>query len=348
MPPKKFASFDAIYAISGSHEMRRACIIGGSGQIGISIATRLCAEGWNVVSVNRSAPTIKGPWQHVEVDISKPNALQDVVKNEFDLLISCIAFDGSDARELLKVQCSTGRIIVISSASVYQDNLGRTLDEAKDCGFPQFKGPITEKTLTVDAGPETYSTRKIQMENELLENASVPITILRPCAIHGPYSKHAREWWFVKRLLDGRKKIPLAYGGLSQFQTTSVAAIADAVVQVLGGHLPSIINVADSDSPTVEDIGRTIMQVLDINAELVPLPDEAYPPIKGKTPWSAKNPYVCASAIDTGSTYAKSAPSAINWLVEATRNCDWQMLLPQLAGYPYDHFDYRIDDEALL
>lgn len=328
--------------------MRSAFILGGSGQIGIAIATRLCADGWNVVLGCRSPPAVKLPWRHVEIDISEPNALRNAIANEFDLLISCIAFDGADARELLKVQSSAGRIVVISSASVYQDSVGRTLDEAKDCGFPLFNGPITEETLTVDAGPETYSTRKIQMEQELLENASIPITVLRPCAVHGPHSKHAREWWFVKRLLDRRKQIPLAYGGLSQFQTTSVSAISDAVVQAFDGRLPSIVNVADSDSPTVAEIGNTIMKVLNINAELVPLSEETFPATKGATPWSVLNPFVCSSVIETNSTYAQSVPAAIHWLVDATRNCDWQTLLPQLARYPRDHFDYRIDDDALL
>ena len=327
--------------------MRSAFILGGSGQIGIAVATRLCADGWNVVLGCRSPPTVKLPWRHVEIDSSKPNALRDSIANEFDVLVSCIAFDGSDARELLKVQSSTGRIIVISSASVYQDHVGRTLDEAKCCGFPLFDGPITEETKTVDGGPETYSTRKIQMEHELLENASIPITVLRPCAIHGPHSKHAREWWFVKRLLDKRKQIPLAYGGLSQFQTTSVYAISDAIIQASDGRLPSIVNVADADSPTVAEIGKTIMDVLDINAELVLLSDKTFPPTEGTTPWSVRYPFICNSVIETNSTYAQSVPAAIHWLVDATRSCDWQVLLPQLAGYPRDHFDYRNDDKAL-
>lgn len=327
--------------------MHSAFILGGSGQIGIALAARLCADGWNVVLGCRSPPVIKGPWRHVRIDTSQPNALRNSFASEFDLLISCIAFDGYDARELLKVQSLVGRIVVISSASVYQDDAGRTLDEAKDCGFPLFEGPITEETLTVRAGPETYSTRKIQMEQELLENATVPVTILRPCAVHGPYSKHAREWWFVKRLLDRRKQIPLAYGGFSQFQTTSVSAISDAVIQASDGRLPSIVNVADSDSPTVAEIGKTIMDVLDINAELVPLPRETFPPTKGATPWSVLNPFICSSVIDTSCTYAQSVPAAIHWLVDATQKCDWQLLLPQLAEYPYDHFDYRIDDDAL-
>jgi nucleoside-diphosphate-sugar epimerase len=185
------------------------------------------------------------------------------------------------------------------------------------------------------------------MERELLTNASTPVTILRPCAIHGPHSKHAREWWFVKRLLDGRRRIPLAYGGRSRFQTTSVAAIAESVVRAANGKLPAIANVADADSPTVAEIGHTIMGLMGVDAELVGLPDEPYPPVFGATPWSVQRPMMCAAAAGHNATYAQSVPPAIDWLIEVTRDRDWRQVLPQLAAYLCNHFDYEADDRGL-
>ena len=35
-----------------------------------------------------------------------------------------------------------------------------------------------------------------------------------------------REAWFVKRILDGRRRIPLAYSGESRFHTTATANLA--------------------------------------------------------------------------------------------------------------------------
>ena len=54
----------------------------------------------------------------------------------------------------------------------------------------------------------------------------------------------------------------------------------------------------------------------------------------------------------------------MQWLLEATKeftrfsanadkkqrlsaNAEWKTLLPQLAAYPRDHFDYALDDDAL-
>lgn len=327
--------------------MPNALIIGGSGQIGVATASKLVGEGWNVVVASRHKPDVSADWRHAVIDLNHPSTLPQALGNGCDLLVSCIAFDASDARHILKYQSLIGHIVAISSASVYTDSFGRTLDEAGENGFPEFHGALTEQTNTVKPGPETYSTRKVAMERELLLNASVPVTVLRPCAIHGPYSKHAREWWFVKRLLDKREQIPLAYGGKSQFQTTSTDAIAAAIIQAFDGNLPSIVNVMDSDSPSVEEIGLAIMRTMNMEAELVGLPDEKYPATMGVTPWSTPNPFVCQSFARSEKTYAQSVPSAIQWLVESAQSNDWKKLLPQLASYPRKHFDYSNDDEAL-
>ena len=35
------------------------------------------------------------------------------------------------------------------------------------------------------------------------------------------HATHPREWWFIKRALDGREAIPVAYAGKSVFHTSS-------------------------------------------------------------------------------------------------------------------------------
>ena len=327
--------------------MPTALILGGTGQIGLAVAERLAGDGWEVTLVSRAPAPISGPWQHVAADREDPGALRTALADGADLLLDCVAFDARHADQLLELQGSIARLAVISSASVYCDAEGRTLDEASQCGFPDFPELIREDHRTVEPGPQTYSTRKVAIERRLLDAARVPVAILRPCAIHGPYTKHAREWWFVKRLLDGRKRIPLAYGGRSRFQTTSVQAIAEAVCFSLRENGPQVLNVTDGDAPTVAEIGRAIMAAMGRHAELVGLPDAPYPPVLGATPWSVEMPMVCASSVPNAVTYAQAVPRAVHWLIAATESRDWRALLPQLAAYPRPHFDYDADDEAL-
>lgn len=185
------------------------------------------------------------------------------------------------------------------------------------------------------------------MEQQLLRLASCPVTVLRPGAIHGPHSKLAREWWFVKRLLDGRPSIPLAYRGASQLQPTSTGAIADAIIQATDGKLPPIVNVADADCPTVTDMAQTIMRLMGVQSELIALPDEpSYPPQFGATPWSIPHPMICSTVIDGVEPYARAVEPAIRWLLATVDNGNWRERLPMLASLPIDPFDYAADDRA--
>lgn len=249
-----------------------AIVIGGTGQIGLAIAERLARDGWQLRLVSRSPAMVSGPWQHVIAEREDRSAWHKAIGDGADLLVDCVASDIRHADQLLELKDSFGRLAVISSASVYCDAKGRTLDEASERGFPAFPVPIREDHRTVEPGPQSCSTRKAAIERSLLASASVPVTILRPCAIHGPYSKHAREWWFVKRLLDGRKRIPLAYGGRSQFQTISTKAIAEAVRFALDSNGSQVLNVVDADAPTVAEIGLAIMKAMQRNADLIGLP----------------------------------------------------------------------------
>jgi nucleoside-diphosphate-sugar epimerase len=328
--------------------MPLAMIRGGTGQIGRAIATRLVADGWDVRLLSRHAPKEALPAPHVSVDPGDPHAFTNAVGDGADLLVDCVAFDAPDADRLLAVQGAVGRIIAVSSASVYCDDQGRTLDLAATLGFPDYPVPITEAHPTVAPSPATYSSRKAAMEARLLQGARIPVTILRPCAIHGAHSAHAREWWFVKRLLDGRAQIPLVDGGTSRFQTTAASGIAEAVVLAAAGKTNQIVNVADSDAPSVAEIGQTIMAIMGKTAMLVPLAEDREESDVGVTPWSIPQPLICASSLPPQPTYAQSVAPAIAWLMAATAGKDWRALIPQLAAYPRDHFDYAAEDAMLV
>lgn len=328
--------------------MPKAVIVGGTGQIGLAAARRLVADGWSVTIASRRPADVPDGCRHEIAEGRDVARLSAIVGSDCDLLLSCVAYDDADAMCLAKAGRAAGRIVVISSASVYADDEGRSLDEAGTRGFPDLAIPLTEDSPNVPPGTASYSPRKIAMERALLDQAACPVTILRPCAIHGPETRHAREWWFVKRLLDGRPAIPLAYRGESRFQTTSVAAIVDATLAALAGELPQIVNVADADSPTVIEIGRAIMDIVGRRAELVGLPDaESYPPPFGASPWSVPRPIVCASVAPSPVPYARAVVPAVEWLVEHVTGDNWRERMPILAGYPWDLFDYDAEDRGL-
>jgi nucleoside-diphosphate-sugar epimerase len=339
--------------------MPHAFIVGGTGQIGRAVAACLLDSGWTATVAHRGLrppppALVERGVKAITLDHNEPQALARALGSGADALVDAVAYDPSHARQLLEVQSVAGSIIVVSSSSVYRDRRARTLDEAADTGFPELPDPISEGEPTVEPGPATYSTRKAALERVLLDEAVVPLTILRPAAISGVGSTHAREWWFVKRILDGRAAIPLAYGGRSRFHTSSVANIAELVRIAAGSQGQRILNIADPEALAVSEIAAAIASACGFSGRFVMLPDvDAYPPQVGATPWSVQHPFVldmtAAAALgyrpQTG--YAATVGPICDWLIEATERADWRDLFPVLASYPFDLFDYESEDALL-
>jgi nucleoside-diphosphate-sugar epimerase len=336
---------------------RHAFILGGTGQIGRAIAVELIEQGWRVTVAHRGIHPLPGKLSErgVEVlflDRENPGELARAVRSGADALIDAVAFGLDHARQLIEVQDSVGTFVVISSSSVYRDALGKTLDEARQSGFPDLPVPIPETQPTVDPGPATYSTRKAAVERTLLDHATTPVTVLRPGAIHGPGSQLSREWWFVKRILDGRKVIPLAYRGTSRFHTTSVANIAALTRVAIEAPASRVLNIADPSAPSVAEIAGLISQHMSYTGDIVEVPGEDYPPILGRTPWSVPRPFVLDMQAAAGlgyapvTTYADAVKLTCDWLVETASDGDWRERFPGIARSP-ELFDYPTEDRLL-
>jgi len=335
-----------------------AFIVGGTGQIGRAVASNLLEHGWDVTLLHRGrqivpAGLIERGAKVATLDRNEPCALAAEIRKGADAVIDTVAFTAEHGRQLVALDDTVGTFVVVSSASVYRDATGRTLDEARKNGFPDLPVPIPETHPTVSPGPETYSTRKIALENEILDHARCPVTVLRPCAISGSGSQSPREWWFVKRILDGRRLIPLAYQGVSRFHTSSVDNIAELVRFAAAKPGRRVLNAADPVAPTVKEIGAVIAQCLGQDCEFVEVPDAGFPPAVGATPWSVPRPFVldiCA-AVDLGympvTTYTESVAAICTWLGETSTKGDWRNLFPDLARYRRELFDYAAEDSFL-
>jgi len=273
-----------------------ALIVGGSGQIGQAVCRGLLGHGWRVIAAQRGGERFPEPLGDlgaltVDLDRDEPGALARAVGGGVDALIDTVAYDSAHARQLLDVQGDVGAFVVISSASVYQDSKGRTLDEAAANGFPDFPIPVGEDQPTVAPGSETYSTRKVALEQALLQNARRPVTILRPGAIYGVGSRHPREWWFVKRILDGRRAVPLAWNGQSRFHASATANIAELIAVALAQPDTRVLNAADPEALTVAAIGEAVSGHYTHHWRMVPFEGPPRGAV-GRSPWAIPLPIV--------------------------------------------------------
>lgn len=263
------------------------------------------------------------------------------------------AYGEADAEDLLTARARCGGFVVVSSSSVYADAEGRSLDEAKQNGFPEFAGPMRENNPTVGAGPQTYSTRKVAMENVLLASEA-STTILRPCAVYGAYGTHPREWWFIKRALDSRPMVPVAYSARSVFHTSSATGVATLAALCMGDPQKRILNVADSTPLSVEQISAAIGEATGLSLKIKPLDGAPIGPSRvGGSPWSTERPFVLdtsearALGWDGGGEYGDRVKGVCRWVLDVACGRDWRQQFTMFARYGYDPFDYRAEDAVL-
>jgi nucleoside-diphosphate-sugar epimerase len=333
--------------------MRRVVLIGGTGQIGRAAARALAPDGWEVVAVSRSGTLPAGLAElgvrAVPADREDDEQLRAAVGDGADVVVDTVAYTGAHGEQLNGLAGLVESLVVVSSASVYADGDGRTLDEANEGGdFPRFPLPIPETQRTTEPGDETYSTRKVALEQTVLAG-SVPATVVRPCAIHGPGARLPRELFFVKRIRDGRRACVLVSNGGSRFHTTSVANLAELIRLAAGSPADRVLNCGDPDPPTTREIGEAIITALDAELELVGIPESGYRRPEVSNPWGVPRPLVVemtAAVRELGYRPVTSYPEAVGetceWLAgELERGRTWQ------GTYLEDYFDYAAEDEAL-
>jgi len=204
----------------------QAVVVGGTGQIGRACARHLAQHGWDVLALSRGERSMPDELaahgvEHRAVDRDDAGALRGAVDDDVELLVDVVAYDAEHGAQFLELQGRVGSIVAVSSASVYADARGRTIDESADeASFPALPVPIPETQATVPPGLATYSTRKVALERVLLEQDAVPATVVRPCAVHGPGALGAREWWVVGRAVDQRPYLVCACAGGTVFHPT--------------------------------------------------------------------------------------------------------------------------------
>jgi nucleoside-diphosphate-sugar epimerase len=331
---------------------RRAFLLGGSGQTGRALIPRLRERGWEVVVGSRGERELPPGVEHVQVDRADNDALRRALGTGAEVLIDFVAFEREHAEQLLALRELTGSLVVISTASVYTDHEGRTFDEAATPEqFPRFPIPISERDQpTVAPGAASYSTKKAAIEQVLLGQSDLPASLIRAGAIYGPGGS-VREWYFVKRVLDGRRYVMLGDRGQSRFHPVSTENLAELIWLAAEHPGRRVVNAGDPGPPTLLEISRAIAAALGHEWTEVLLPTLGEP---CETPWSCPRPVVLdmtEAAFEVGyrpvTTYERAVPATCEWLVEATKEQPWQQLMPRMAEYLQDAFDYEAEDERL-
>jgi nucleoside-diphosphate-sugar epimerase len=313
--------------------------------IGRATARAFAEDGWEVTAVSRSGTVPDGlaelGVQAAAADRADDAQLRAAIGAPADVVVDTVAYTREHGEQLNRLAGVAGSLVVISSASVYSDDEGRALDGESE--FPDLPVPIPETQRTADPGDANYSTRKAELEQTLLEGP-LPATLVRACAIHGPGAKLPRELFFVKRAVDGRRRVGLAWKGESRFHTTSVANLAELIRLAAARPGNRALNCGDPDPPTTLEICGAVGRALGHDFEPILLPDDAV-----DNPWATPRPFVVsmeAAERELGyrpvTTYPDAVGETCAWVaaeLESGRSWDGTYLEAML--------DYAAEDAAL-
>jgi len=337
----------------------QAFILGGTGQVGYAAVWALAEAGWRIkVTGRRRNPAALWPAdlgvEGVTADRADTDALGTALGDGCDVLLDCVAYTQEHGRQLLKFADRIGSAIVISSVSVYADAAGNNFED-DGSQWPCLPVGFTEEQPTIDGSTDSYGGRKIALERTLLDAGILPVTILRPGAIYGPYSHYPREWYFVKRALDRRPFRILSHGGSSKFHTTAAVNLAELIRLAAGLPGSRVLNAGDPDPPTVLEIGDAISEALSYHAENVLIDGGPPGSAIGDTPWSVPGPVVMdmsKAAAELGyrpmAGYSEAVEPAVQWMIDVTAGRDWRDVFPYFyANQGDDAFDYSAEDEWL-
>ncbi|MEU3187653.1 NAD-dependent epimerase/dehydratase family protein [Streptomyces sp. NPDC006923] len=339
-----------------------AVVIGATGQTGRVAVQALAEDGWEVRAASRGGgrdPRWPEEVRALRLDREDDGALAALVGDGCDVIVDLVAYGRPHARQLTGLADRIGSAVVMSSGAVYEDDRGRGFDtQGEPDGFPRYPVPIPESLRTVAPGEATYGTRKVRLERDLLAaGGTLPVTLLRAGAIHGPYCRTPRELYFVKRALDGRRRRVLAYGGRSVFHPMHVANLAELIRLAAARPGSRVLNAGDPEAPDVAAIGAAVDAVLGVESETVLVDGPPPEGTIGDTPWGTAHPVVydmTAAGRELGyravTGYAESLPGTVEWLTERLRDRRWEDAFPEMARNYGAHgglFDYAAEDDWL-
>lgn len=246
----------------------RALLIGGTGNISLSVTKRLLSLGWDVTLLNRGKTGAELPGAHqIICNIHDEKAACDALRGRhYDAVAQFIAYAPDEAmRDVRLFADKTDQYIFISSASCYEK--------------PPKSPFITEQTPLRNPYWQ-YSRDKIACEEALreAEKEGFPLTIVRPSHTYGdsrlPVALHGGSpWQVVKRMLAG-KPVLIPGDGTSLWTVTHAEDFAVGFTGLMGNKkaLGQAVHITSDESLTWNAIHETIAEALGVRLRPLHVP----------------------------------------------------------------------------
>lgn len=245
----------------------KALVIGGTGPTGPFIVEGLAGRGYEPVILHRGNHEVSftEPFEHLHADPHFAEPVAGVLQGRsFDLVIATYG-----RLRLLAdlIAPTTGRLITVGGTVYGRTRWSRPADESS--------GRTLSHKLVRRVAETEESLRAAHADGK------VSLTHFRYPNLYGPRQLAPREWSIIRRLLDGRREIPVMDGGLTLESRAYVANAAHAVLLAVDQPEASageFYNVADEVTPTDAERALAIAEAMGIAIELVSYPRAAGAP----------------------------------------------------------------------
>ncbi len=297
-------------------------VVGGTGPTGLPLVSGLVAAGHRVTILHRGLH-------------ENPMTPTEVVHLHADPYDAASFSDAVDGRRFEVTIVMYGRLRRIAEAMV-----GRTERFLSIGGVPAHRGwmnpwlyepvgvpvPIGEDGPTVRAPGEDEKGYRIARTEEAVFAHHPTATHFRYPYVYGPHQLAPREWCVVRRILDGRRQIVVADGGLTLHHHGYTENLAHAVLLAVAqpdAAQGNLYNVGDAEVLTIGQVIELICDELDHEIEIVSMPFEwALPAWPMLTQPSTSHRVLDLSRITNDLGYRDLVPartavrSTARWLVE--------------------------------
>ena len=328
--------------------MTKTLVVGGTGPTGIHIVNGLVARGHDVAILHRGTherPETPDVVEHIHADPYDVDDLERVFsERQFDLVVAMY-----------------GRLRRIAEVTV-----GRTERFVSVGGVPAIRGwmnpwlftpeglpvPVDERASVVGEAAEDEKGFRVARTEEAVFASHPDAAHFRYPYAYGPLQVVPREWSIVRRILDGRRRIIVADGGLTLHHHGYTENLAHAVLCGIDSPEASagqVFNCGDDEVLSIRQVIELVAAELDHELEIVSMPEELAVPAR---PLLAQ-PSTAHRVLDTSLLRSRLGYRDLVPAREAVgRTARWLAENPILPGAMEeivltDPFDYDAEDRLL-
>lgn len=327
----------------------RVLVLGGTRFIGPHVVRMLAGRGHDVTIFHRGETETDLPARvrHVHGEFTTFSKQLDGLRaEEPEVVVDMVPFMDKEGHGVLHFRGIAGRAVVITSCDVYRAFARVWRSEPR----PPDPVPLTEasplRTKPVRELGMSVDYDNVEVERAVSKDSQLPVTIVRPTAIHGPRDHQHRLYPFLRRMDDGRPAI-LLDEALMRWRRAHcyVEDVAHAIALTVTAETAAgrTYNVAYERALTEIDWVKEIARVHGWSGEVVVAKSEFLPEPLREDAFDLRQEYVVDSSRirrELGYSETVSEEEALR------RTIEWERGNPAEPGSVPEP-DYEAEDKAL-